>query len=179
MRNAAIGYIIKVLDRHWQLLEGAKNVDHLFEVIFSTLSEGAEEDESEEEEVPCMKSEMMLDAIGSKFDNQSISSSFLSYRSLADRVIKDAQIRLQSSDWHDRRTAFTSMLVIMEYTNDYFKPLLHTLLPTLRPFLRDPVPSVRRKAAYFFSECGYYCEGPFLEAAPWIMTDIQEVGSLS
>ena len=34
-----------------------------------------------------------------------------------------------------------------------------------------------RKAAFFFSECGYYCEEPFMEAAPWIVTDIQEVHS--
>ena len=177
MRNAAKGYIIQVLDHNGVFLEEDENVNHLYQVIFNTLSEGAEEDASEEDELPCILSEMILDALGSNFTAQYISFLSFIYRHVADVVIEEAQRRLQSSDWHDRRTALTSMLVVMEYTCDYFKPILNKLLPTLRCFLRDPIPSVRRKAAFFFSECGYYCEEPFMEAAPWIVTDIREVHS--
>ena len=177
MRNAAKGYIIQVLDHNGVFLEEDENVNHLYQVIFNTLSEGAEEDASEEDELPCILSEMILDALGSNFTAQYISFLSFIFRHVADVVIEEAQRRLQSSDWHDRRTALTSMLVVMEYTCDYFKPILNKLLPTLRCFLRDPIPSVRRKAAFFFSECGYYCEEPFMEAAPWIVTDIQEVHS--
>ena len=175
MRNAAKGYIIQVLDHNGTLVEKDKNISQLYQVVFNTLSEGAQEDASEEDDLPCILSEMILDAIGSNLSPQSHLFLLFTYRRVADTVIKEAQRRLQSSDWHDRRTALTSMLVIVEYTCDYFKPLLGKLLPTLRCFLRDPVPSVRRKAAFFFSECGYYCEEPFMEAASWIVTDIQEV----
>ena len=155
MRNAAKGYIIQVLDHNGVFLEEDENVNHLYQVIFNTLSEGAEEDASEEDELPCILSEMILDALGSNFTAKYISFLSFIYRHVADVVIEEAQRRLQSSDWHDRRTALTSMLVVMEYTCDYFKPILNKLLPTLRCFLRDPIPSVRRKAAFFFSECGY------------------------
>lgn len=48
MRNAAKGYIIQVLDHNGVFLEEDENVNHLYQVIFNTLSEGAEEDASEE-----------------------------------------------------------------------------------------------------------------------------------
>ena len=165
-----------MLDRHWQLLEDSDRKEALFTVVFGTLSEGAEEDGSAEEDAPCQCSEMILDAIGCKFHEESVFPASLPSRALTERVLQEAQVRLASSDWHDRRTALTAMLVIMEYTSDIFRPLLSSLLPTLRPFLADPVPAVRRKAAFFFSECGYYCEGAFMEAAPWIISDLQQVG---
>mgnify|MGYP004513564003 CR=1 FL=1 len=167
-----------MLDRHWQLLEDSDRKEALFTVVFRTLSEGAEEDGSAEEDAPCQCSEMILDAIGCKFHEESPFVPLLPSRSLTERVLQEAQKRLASTDWHDRRTALTAMLVIMEYTSDIFRPLLASLLPTLRPFLADPVPAVRRKAAFFFSECGYYCEGAFMEAAPWIISDLQQVGAL-
>lgn len=167
-----------MLDRHWQLLEDSDRKEALFTVVFRTLSEGAEEDGSAEEDAPCQCSEMILDAIGCKFHEESPFVPLLPSRSLTERVLQEAQKRLASTDWHDRRTALTAMLVIMEYTSDIFRPLLASLLPTLRPFLADSVPAVRRKAAFFFSECGYYCEGAFMEAAPWIISDLQQVGAL-
>ena len=77
MRNAAKGYIIQVLDHNGVFLEEDENVNHLYQVIFNTLSEGAEEDASEEDELPCILSEMILDALGSNFTAQYIS--FLSF----------------------------------------------------------------------------------------------------
>ena len=175
MRTACSSFLTKVLDRHWQLLEDSDRKEALFTVVFATLSEGAEEDGSAEEDAPCQCSEMILDAIGCKFHEESVLATSFPSRSLTERVLQEAQKRLASTDWHDRRTALTAMLVIMEYTSDIFRPLLSSLLPTLRPFLADPVPAVRRKAAFFFSECGYYCEGAFMEAAPWIIGDLQQV----
>ena len=67
------------------------------------------------------------------------------------------------------------MLVIMEYTSDYFRPTLQTLFSHLRPFLHDSVPAVRRKAALFFSETADYCSDIFSEAAPFLPEELQQL----
>lgn len=84
---------------------------------------------------------------------------------------------LTASAWQQRRAALTALLVILEYTSDLFRPQLGTLLPALRPCLRDPVRAVRRKAAFFFSEAATYCGDAFRRAAPFLPGDIQEVGA--
>ena len=81
MRNAAKGYIIQVLDHNGVFLEEDENVNHLYQVIFNTLSEGAEEDASEEDELPCILSEMILDALGL------LLSIFHSYHSFIDMLL--------------------------------------------------------------------------------------------
>ena len=100
---------------------------------------------------------------------------FISRELVFQRVMAEINTRLPSERWQDRRTALTALIVITEYTSDLLRPCLHELLPSIRPFLADPNHAVRRKAAYVFSECAYYCEGSFHEAAPWVMMDIMEV----
>lgn len=83
MRNAAKGYIIQVLDHNGVFLEEDENVNHLYQVIFNTLSEGAEEDASEEDELPCILSEMILDALVQTL----LLSIFHSYHSFIDMLL--------------------------------------------------------------------------------------------
>ena len=90
-------------------------------------------------------------------------------------VTARCQTLLSSQNWQHRRSALTALLVIIEYTADLYRPLLSELLPQLRPLLFDPVRVVRRKAAFFFSEIADYCSSVFLEAAPFIVDDIQQV----
>lgn len=92
-----------------------------------------------------------------------------------DIVTSSCQPLLNSQIWQHRRSALTALLVIIEYTSDLYRPFLGELLPQLRPLLFDPIRVVRRKAAFFFSEIADYCSSVFLEAAPFIVEDIQKV----
>ena len=90
-------------------------------------------------------------------------------------VIQYCSCLISSSVWQQRRSALTAMLVIIEYTSDLYHPLLSDLLLQIRPLLFDPVRVVRRKAAFFFSEIADYCEDIFIDSAPFIVQDIQQV----
>lgn len=117
---------------------------------------------------------MMMDGMGSCFPDECVSST-----SITPSEVFKCVYTLASADWHERRSALTSMLVIMEYTADYFKPVLQPLSLQVHTLLRDPVPAVRRKAAFFFSETIDWC-GPVLqEAAPFLVSDIQEAELLA
>ena len=99
----------------------------------------------------------------------------LRYRLVFTEVTTRASQLLSSSLWTHRRSAITAMLVIMEYTSDYFRPTLQTLFSHLRPSLHDSVPAVRRKAALFFSETADYCSDIFSEAAPFLPEELQQL----
>ena len=79
---------------------------------------------------------------------------------------------LGSARWEERCAAVRSLLVIMEYTRDYFRPSLASLFALLQPLLHDPVPAVRRKTAFFFSETADYCSDIFLDAAPFTPAEL-------
>ena len=122
---------------------------------------------------------MMMDGMGSCFPDECVSSAPITPSEVFKCVYTLASQLLASADWHARRSALTSMLVIMEYTADYFKPVLQPLSLQVHTLLRDPVPAVRRKAAFFFSETIDWC-GPVLqEAAPFLVRDIQEAWLLA
>lgn len=87
-------------------------------------------------------------------------------------VTERASQWLGSARWEERCAAVRSLLVIMEYTSDYFRPSLASLFALLRPLLHDPVPAVRRKTAFFFSETADYCSDIFLDAAPFIPAEL-------
>ena len=90
-------------------------------------------------------------------------------------VIQYCYCLISSSVWQQRRSALTAMLVIIEYTSDLYHPHLSDILLQIRPLLFDPVRVVRRKAAFFFSEIADYCEDIFIDSAPFIVQDIQQV----
>lgn len=94
-------------------------------------------------------------------------------------VIQYCSCLISSSVWQQRRSALTAMLVIIEYTSDLYHPLLSDILLQIRPLLFDPVRVVRRKAAFFFSEIADYCEDIFIDSAPFIVQDIQQVFLMS
>ena len=119
--------------------------------------------------------EMLMDGLGSCFPDESVFSLAVTPSLIFQCVYGAASQLLTSSDWRARRSALTAMLVIMEYTYDYFKPVLQPLALQVHALLHDPVPAVRRKAAFFFSEAVDYCEAVLLEAAPFLLEDIQEV----
>lgn len=116
-----------------------------------------------------------MDGLGSCFPDEYILILLLTHSMIFQCVYSAASPLLASPDWHARRSALTAMLVIMEYTYDYFKPVLQPLAQQIHTLLHDSVPAVRRKAAYFFSEAVDYCESVLLEAAPFLLSDIQDV----
>ena len=115
-----------------------------------------------------------MDGIGFCFPDAWVSSPYVTSSEVFKCVYALSSQLLASADWRARRSALTSMLVIMEYTADYFKPVLQPLSLQVRTLLRDPVPAVRRKAAFFFSETIDWCGSALQEAAPFLINDIQE-----
>lgn len=118
---------------------------------------------------------MLMDGLGSCFPDECVLLCLVTHSMVFQCVYSTASPLLTAPDWHARRSALTAMLVIMEYTYDYFKPVLQPLALQVHTLLHDSVPAVRRKAAFFFSEAVDYCETVLLEAAPFLLSDIQDV----